>query len=150
MKKLLQKKYLIFIIPAILLLVLLIAAVPGAVYREHHYRSAMNALHAGDLSAAQELLSDIPLYRDSETILNREIPYIEADRLMKAAESGDSAMLETAGYSASDLREDTTVAMLLYRAAGDAFDALGDYKDRSPYAARSGRGGASPSASGDL
>ena len=129
MKKLLQKKYLIFIIPAMLLLVLLIAAVPGAVYREHHYRSAMNALHAGDLSAAQELLSDIPLYRDSETILNREIPYIEADRLMNAAESGDSAMLETAGYSASDLREDTTVAMLLYRAAGDAFDALGDYKD---------------------
>ena len=45
MKKLLQKKYLIFIIPAILLLILLIAAAPGAIYREHHYRSAMNALH---------------------------------------------------------------------------------------------------------
>ena len=129
MKKLLQKKYLIFIIPAILLLVLLIAAVPGAVYREHHYRSALNALHEGDLSAAQELLSDIPLYRDSETILNREILYIEADRLMNAAESGDISMLETAGYSAEDLSEDTTVAMLLYRAAGEAFNALGDYKD---------------------
>ena len=54
MKKLLQKKYLIFIIPAILLLILLIAAAPGAIYREHHYRSAMNALHEGDLAAAQD------------------------------------------------------------------------------------------------
>ena len=74
MKKLLQKKYLIFIIPAILLVILLIAAAPGAVYREHHYRAAMNALHDGDLNTAQELLSDIPMYRDSETILSREIP----------------------------------------------------------------------------
>ena len=95
MKKLLQKKYLIFIIPAILLLILLIAAAPGAIYREHHYRSAMNALHEGDLTAAQDLLADIPMYRDSETILNSEIPYIKADGLMAAAESGDSTMLET-------------------------------------------------------
>ena len=129
MKKLLQKKYLIFIIPAILLLILLIAAAPGAIYREHHYRSAMNALHEGDLTAAQDLLADIPMYRDSETILNSEIPYIKADGLMAAAESGDSSMLETAGYSAADLKEDTTVSMLLYRSAGEAFEALGDYKD---------------------
>ena len=129
MKKLLQKKFLIFIIPAILLLILLIAAAPGAVYREHHYRSAMNALQEGNLTAAQDLLADIPMYRDSETILNCEIPYIKADGLMAAAESGDSSMLETAGYSTTDLKEDTTVAMLLYRAAGEAFDALGDYKD---------------------
>ena len=129
MKKLLQKKYLIFIIPAILLVILLIAAAPGAVYREHHYRAAMNALHDGDLNTAQELLSDIPMYRDSETILNREIPYLEAGRLMEAAKTGDSSMLEAAGFSSSDLRDDTTAAMLLYRAAGEAFDALGDYRD---------------------
>ena len=129
MKRLLQKKYLIFIIPAVLLLILLIAAAPGAIYREHHYRTAMNALHEGDLTAAQDLLSDIPMYRDSDTILNFEIPYIKADGLMAAAESGDSSMLETAGYSAADLKEDTTVSMLLYRSAGEAFEALGDYKD---------------------
>ena len=129
MKKLLKKKNLIFIIPAVLLVILLIAAAPGAVYREHHYRSAMNALHEGDLTTAQELLSDIPMYRDSETVLNCEIPYQEADRLMNAAKSGDSSMLEDAGFSSADLNDDTTVAMLLYRAAGDAFDALGDYKD---------------------
>ena len=129
MKRLLQKKYLIFIIPAVLLLILLIAAAPGAIYREHHYRTAMNALHEGDLTAAQDLLSDIPMYRDSDTILNFEIPYIKADGLMAAAESGDSTMLETAGFTAADLKEDTTVSMLLYRAATDAFEALGDYKD---------------------
>ena len=131
MKRLLQKKYLIFIIPAVLLLILLIAAAPGAIYREHHYRTAMNALHEGDLTAAQDLLSDIPMYRDSDTILNFEIPYIKADGLMAAAESGDSTMLETAGFTAADLKEDTTVSMLLYRAATDAFEALGDYKDSS-------------------
>ena len=129
MKKLLKKKYLIFIIPAILLVILLIAAAPGAVYREHHYRTAMKALHEGDLPTAQELLSDIPMYRDSETILNCEIPYQEAERLLEAAKAGDSSMLEAAGFSSVDLGDDTTVAMLLYRAAGDAFDALGDYRD---------------------
>ena len=86
-------------------------------------------MHEGDLAAAQDLLADIPMYRDSETILNSEIPYIKADGLMAAAESGDSSMLETAGYSAADLKEDTTVSMLLYRSAGEAFEALGDYKD---------------------
>ena len=135
MKKLLKKKYLIFIVPAILLVILLIAAVPGAVYREHHYRTAMKALHEGDLPAARELLSDIPMYRDSETVLNCEIPYQEADRLMEAAEAGDSSMLEAAGFSSADLKDDTTVAMLLYRAAGDAFDALGDYRDSTSRAA---------------
>ena len=140
MKKLMQKKYLLIIIPAILLLILLIAAAPGAVYREHHYRTALNALHEGDLSGAQELLSDIPMYRDSETILNQEIPYLEADRLMEAAKAGDSSMLEAAGFSSADLKDDTTVAMLLYRAAGDAFDALGDYSDSTSRAAECRKG----------
>ena len=129
MKKLLQKKYLIIIVPAILLLILLIAAAPGAVYREHHYRTAMKALHEGDLATAEEMLSDIPMYRDSDTVLNREIPYQEAERLMEAAKAGDRSMLSAAGFSPADLNDDTTVAMLLYRAAGEAFVALEDYRD---------------------
>ena len=129
MKKLLKKKYLIFIIPAVLLLILLIAAAPGAVYREHHYRTAMSALHEGDLDTARSLLGDIPMYRDSQTILNCEIPYQEAEKLMEAAKANDSSKLEDAGFSTADLKDDTTVAMLLYRAAGEAFDTLGDYRD---------------------
>ena len=135
MNNLLKKKYLIFVIPAVLLVILLIAAAPGAVYREHHYRTAMNALQEGDLTTARELLADIPMYRDSETIRNAEIPYQEAERLMDAARSGDSSKLEDAGFSSADLREDTTAAMLLYRAAGEAFDALGDYRDSASRAA---------------
>lgn len=135
MKKLLQKKYLIFIIPAILLLVLLIAAAPGAIYRELHYQKAMNTLHAGNLTAAQELLSDIPMYRDSESILHEEIPYIKATDLMNAAEAGDLSKLEEAGFTASDITEDTTASMLLFRAANEAFSALGDYKDSASRAA---------------
>lgn len=129
MNNLLKKKYLIFVIPAVLLVILLIAAAPGAVYREHHYRTAMDALHEGDLTTARDLLEDIPMYRDSETIRTCEIPYQEAERLMEAAKAGDSSMLEDAGFSSADLGEDTTAAMLLYRAAGEAFDALGDYRD---------------------
>ena len=131
---LLQKKYLIFIIPAILLLLLIIAAVPGAVYREHVYRNGMKSLHAGDLETAETVLSEIPLYRDSDTILNSEIPYLRASRLKDAADSGDADMLGEAGYSSSDLNSGTTARMLLYTSAQEAFESLGAYKDSAALA----------------
>ena len=129
MKKLPQRKVLIFIIPAVLLMLLLIAAAPGAIYREQHYRKAMNALRSGDLTTAGKLFSDIPKYRDSETVLNCEIPYIQAVNLMDAAAAGDQNMLEEAGFSSADVNDETTVPMLLYRSAKEAFSSLGDYKD---------------------
>ena len=130
-----QKKFLIFIIPAILLLVLLLAAAPGAIYRELHYRSAVKALHSGDLVRAEVLFSDIPLYRDSETMVHAEIPYLQAKSIMAAAESGDKSALEAAGYTSSDLNKDNTVSMLLYQAALDMFRSLDDYKDSAAQAA---------------
>ena len=128
-KRLLNKKYLIFIIPAILLLILIIAAAPGAIYREHLYRNAMNSLRSGDLAAAQSVLEDIPMYRDSDTILNAEIPYIKANNLKEAAENNDETMLAEAGYSLSDINDETTGRMLLYLAAQEAYKALDSYKD---------------------
>lgn len=134
MKKLLQKKYLIFIIPAILLLVLIIAAAPGAIYREHLYRNGMNALRDGDLAAAETVLAEIPMYRDSETIVHSEIPYLRASNLKEAAERDDRDMLEEAGFSAADLNDETTAAMLLYRAAQEIYDTLDGYRDSAALA----------------
>ena len=127
--KLFRKKNLIFIIPAVLLIILLIAAAPGAIYREHHYRSAVKALNSNDLVAAQEMFADIPMYRDSETLVQYEIPYLRAGKLMDAAASEDRNALEEAGYTIYDVNEDTTVSMLLYQAAENQYLALGDYKD---------------------
>lgn len=139
-RRFLQKKYLVIIIPTILLLILLIAAAPGAVYREHRYRSATKALNSGNLETAEELLLEIPMYRDSDTLLNREIPYQRAGRLLEAADAGDESKLEECGYSSSDLQEDTTASILLYSAAQDRFLQLEDYRD-SAYLAEMCRAG---------
>ena len=132
--KLFRKKNLIFIIPAVLLIVLLIAAAPGAIYREHHYRGAVKALNAGDLVTAQEMFEDIPMYRDSETLLQNEIPYLRAGKLMEAAVAEDEAALEETVYTVYDVNEDTTVSMLLYQAAENQYLALSNYKDSAALA----------------
>ena len=58
-KRFLQKKFLIFFIPALLLVVLVVAAAPGAIHREHLYRSALESLQAGDWDAAESALEEI-------------------------------------------------------------------------------------------
>ena len=129
MKKLLHRKHLIVIIPAILLLILIIAAAPGAIYREHLYRTGMNTLREGDLTGAEAVFSEIPMYRDSDTVLHFEIPYLRASKYKEAAERDDSSMLAEAGYSDVDLNEDKTAAMLLYCAAQEIYDKLDGYRD---------------------
>ncbi|MBQ9663972.1 MAG: hypothetical protein IJV40_12555 [Oscillospiraceae bacterium] len=124
-----QKKHLIFIIPVLLLLVLIVAAAPGAIYREHRYRSGVNLLRSGDWDAAETLFQEIPSYRDSAVLLEQEIPYLRAGRLMEAAEAGEEASLESAGHSVSELDDHTTAAMVLYEEAAERFEALGEYKD---------------------
>ena len=129
-----QKKHLIFIIPLLLLLILILAAAPGAIFREHRYRSGISLMRSGDWDAAEEVFREIPSYRDSSVFLQKEIPYLRATRLMEAAAAADETVLADSGYGLSDLNADTTVSMLLYRSAEEAYTALGDYKDSASLA----------------
>ncbi|MCR5137851.1 MAG: hypothetical protein K6C12_12330 [Oscillospiraceae bacterium] len=134
-KKPRRSRLLIFLIPVVFVLILAIAAIPGAVQREQKYRKAVEAMKAGELDAAEEMLQEIPSYRDSNRLMNLQLPYLRACELMDAAKAGDESALADAGYSKGDINEENTVQMLLYTAAGDAFQALGDYEDSAARAA---------------
>ena len=123
-----KKRYLILLLPAVLL-ILLIAAAPGAVHRERQYREAVQLLESGDLSEAEQILTELPSYRDSNDLRTRRIPYLRACELLDAADAGDESMLEPAGISRSSINEETTVSMLLYQAASNAFTELQGYED---------------------
>lgn len=133
-KKLFTSRHFIFLIPIILLFVLLLAAAPGALSREYRYRDAVKAMDAGDYDTAESIFVLLPSYRDSDTLAYSEIPYLRAKALMDAAEVGDLSALADAGYSEEELDERTTASSLLYSAAADAFDALGNYKDSAELA----------------
>ena len=135
-KRFLQKKFLIFFIPALLLVVLVVAAAPGAIHREHLYRSALESLQAGDWDAAESALEEIPSYRDSSDLLQHEIPYLRAGRLMEAAAVGETSTLTDGDYTVDASDAETSVSMQLYGYAAEAYDGLGDYKDSASLAAQ--------------
>ena len=113
------RRFAFLLLPVVLLVILLIAAAPGAIQREHKYREAVSLLQDGNLTEAEQILSQIPTYRDSNALLNQEIPYRQAVNLFNAAKESDTSQLESAGFSDADLNKDTTVSMLLYQAASE-------------------------------
>ena len=123
------RRFAFLLLPVVLLVILLIAAAPGAIQREHKYREAVSLLQDGNITEAEQILSQIPTYRDSNALLNQEIPYRQAVNLFNAAKESDTSQLESAGFSDADLNKDTTVSMLLYQAASERFVNLQDYKD---------------------
>ncbi|MCR5090053.1 MAG: hypothetical protein K6C08_11155 [Oscillospiraceae bacterium] len=130
------KRFAFILVPVFLVLILLIATVPGALRRESRYRTAIELLEQGNLDEAEEAFAAVPTYRDSDDILNQRIPYLRALRILEAAKAGDSAMLQQAGHSRSEINETTTASMLLYDAAAQAFDALEDYQDSASLASQ--------------
>ncbi|MCR5088921.1 MAG: hypothetical protein K6C08_05340 [Oscillospiraceae bacterium] len=130
------KRLAFILIPVFLVLALLLATVPGALKRENRYRTASELLAQENLDEAEEAFAEIPTYRDSDEILSQRIPYLRAVRIMDAARSGDTSMLQNTGHSRSEITETTTASMLLYDAAAEAFDALGDYQDSAVLSAQ--------------
>ena len=122
-------KLTIILVPVALLIVLIIAAMPGAIMRERQYRDAASLLADGDLAAAEGAFSEIPAYRDSDEMVSYEIPYLRACRIFEAAQISDVSMLEEAGIDSGEITDDMTAAMLLYQEAADRFHALGNYRD---------------------
>lgn len=129
LKKQQRKKRYLWLLPAVFLLALLIAAVPGALHREQRYREATRLLESGDLEAAEQAFLDLSSYRDSRELQEKQIPYLKACALLEGARTADASMLSEAGHSPDDVKPDLTVSMLLYQAASEAFASLDGYRD---------------------
>ena len=62
--------------------------------------------------------------------------YEQAVLLLERADAGDASALSQIGKTQEDVKEGETAAMLLYRAALEAFEGLGDHADSAACAAR--------------
>ncbi len=128
-KKRFPYKAVALLLPLVLLVTLLVATIPGALRRERIYQNAVSALHAGNLRRAEELLGSLPSYRNSDDLLNYEIPYQRALLLLKDAEI---ERVSTDSIDPSFLfSEDAVIprSIVLYQTAADAFSQLSGYQD---------------------
>ena len=66
----------------------------------------------------------------------RNRAYERALQLLECADAGDASALSQIGKTQEDVKEGETAAMLLYRAALEAFEGLGDHADSAACAAR--------------
>ena len=122
-------KAIALLLPFILLLSLLAGTVPGALRRERIYQNAVSALNAGRLSQAEELLNEIPSYRNSDELLNKEIPYQQALNLLNDAEIERSSVpIVNSSFLFSE-EADLPRSILLFQNAAEAFEALSAYRD---------------------
>ena len=62
--------------------------------------------------------------------------YEQAVQLLERADAGDASALSQIGKTQEDVKEGETAAMLLYRAALEAFEGLGDHADSAACASR--------------
>ena len=62
--------------------------------------------------------------------------YEQAVQLLERADAGDASALSQIGKTQEDVKEGETAAMLLYRAALEAFESLGDHADSAACASR--------------
>ena len=66
----------------------------------------------------------------------RNRAYERALQLLECADAGDASALSQIGKTQEDVKEGETAAMLLYRAALEAFEGLGDHADSTACAVR--------------
>lgn len=66
----------------------------------------------------------------------RNRAYEQAVQLLESADAGDASALSQIGKTQEDVKEGETAALLLYRAALEAFEGLGDHADSAACASR--------------
>ena len=66
----------------------------------------------------------------------RNRAYEQAVQLLERADAGDASALSQIGKTQEDVKEGETAALLLYRAALEAFEGLGDHADSAACASR--------------
>ncbi len=128
-------KLLTVLVPAVLIIAVLLATLPGYFIRKNNYAKAVSLLEAGEYDYAQQAFEELGDYEDSRLLAEKEIPYRRAVYIMSCAEKGDTDALVMLGMKRSELGEEETVSTALYRRAAEMFAALGDYKDSAAQSA---------------
>lgn len=114
--------------PVLAAALLLAMFVPGALKRARAYESAQALIDEHRYEEAAQAFALLGDYRDSAQQAELNIPYQQALYVMDCASRGDRAGLSFAGISADSVSEDDDISLLLYQAAIEQFEALGDHK----------------------
>lgn len=134
-----RKKWLkiaVVIVPLLILAAGLAKFLPGYLQQRRDYRNAETLLAIGQYEDAAAAFTKLGDYRDSAEQAERNVPYQHALSILSAADADDASALASVGHSRSELSDSVTAAMLLYQAALDEFEALGDYRDSAACAER--------------
>ena len=125
----LYTKLAFILVPVIAVAILVLATVPGFLAQKNAYEDAHTLLSAGKYDQAQMAFEALGNYNDSAEIAQFTIPYKKACYIMGCAKAGDVQGLIELGMKRSELAEDETISVALYKQAADMFLALGDYMD---------------------
>ena len=128
------------VLPILILVIGLLIAVPRELERKNVYEGAQWLAGLGEFDEAREAFASLGDYRDSVEMAGEGIDYLRACELMRRAQQDDPSALQMIGHTRADLNEETTAAILLYEAAQQEFEALGDYRDSGTLAADCAQG----------
>lgn len=128
------------VLPVLILVIGLLIAVPREIERKNLYEGARWLAGIGEFDAARETYASLGDYKDSEEMAGPGIDYLRACEIRRRAEQNDPSALQMIGHTRADLNGETSAAMLLYEAAQQEFEALGDYKDSAEQAAKCAEG----------
>ena len=122
------------VLPVLILVIGLLIAVPRELERKNLYEGAQWLAGIGEFEEARAAFASLGDYRDSAEMAGKGLDYLRACELRRRGELDDPSALQMIGRTRSDLDEDTTAAMLLFDAAREEFEALGDYRDSAEQA----------------
>lgn len=117
------------LVPVLICLIFVMATVPKYMSQKRDYATACALLETGEFDRAAAAFATLGSYADSEEQIKYNIPYEKARFVLDCARSGDTAGLLLLDMKRSELAEDETVSVALYKQADIMFGALGDYKD---------------------
>lgn len=121
------------LIPLLILAAGLLLRVPKTLAQHRDYAAALALVEAERFDEAEAAFQALGDYGDSALQLKKNIPYRRAQQILRLADAGDVEQLSLIGKNSGDLDEDTygpyAAQALYYRAAVDAFTALGSYQD---------------------
>ena len=131
------------LVPLLVLAAGLYVTVPRVTSVQRSYAAAITLLEDGYYDEAEGAFAALGDYKDSSQQVQWNIPYLRANQLLALAEIGDASSLSLIGKTSADLSQEEygpyAASALFYQAAGEAFAALGDYKDCLEQAAYCGQ-----------
>lgn len=132
-----RKTLLISLLISVPLIIIIVAAVCTAqrsAQLQKNYDLAMALLGNGRYDDAAAAFAELGDYNNSTEIAEKEVPYEKAMNVIDCAVREDTAGLALVGLKRSDVPDDETVSITLYREAIPLFEALGNYKDSAAQA----------------